>query len=63
MREKRGFPKGLKQKSGEFQGVMIKLAGNPGDRGSTLKKLISSIVGGGGLEYNFSGKAQLILMY
>ena len=33
LREKQGFPKGLKQKSGKFQGVMIKLTGNPG--GST----------------------------
>ena len=30
LREKRGLPKGLMQKSGKFQGVMIKLTGNPG---------------------------------
>ena len=30
LREKRGFLKGIMQKSGKFQGVMIKLTGDPG---------------------------------
>ena len=28
--KKQGFPKGVMQKCGKFQGVMIKLTGNPG---------------------------------
>ena len=51
--EKARISEGLMQKGGKFQGVIIKLTGNPGM--STSKKLISST----GEGYNFfSGKAQ-----
>ena len=45
LREKQGFPMGLMQISGKFQGVTIKLTGN--SEGLTSKKLISSTERGG----------------